>query len=44
MLVVWDSLTGVPVRTYLNPHPNGVRVMDISDDIRYIVTLGNDDP
>ena len=44
MLVVWDSYTGVPVRTYLNPHPNGVRTIDISNEMRYIVTLGYDDP
>jgi WD40 repeat protein len=44
MLVVWDSLHGTPIRTFLNPHPNGVKTMDISLDNNYIVTLGNDDP
>lgn len=44
MLVVWDSLSGTPVRTYLNPHPNGVKTIDISMDNNYIVTLGNDKP
>jgi hypothetical protein len=32
------------VRTYLNPHPNGVKTIDISMDNNYIVTLGNDKP
>lgn len=40
MLVVWDSQHGVPVRTFLNPHPNGIRCMDLSNDNQYIVTIG----
>jgi len=32
MLVVWDSHHGVPVRTFLNPHPNGIICMDLSTD------------
>ena len=44
MLIVWDSLTGTPVRTFLNPHPNGVKTVDISADGMYLVTLGNDEP
>jgi WD40 repeat protein len=40
MLVVWDSLHGVPVRTFLNPHPNGIVCMDLSMDDKYIVTIG----
>ena len=41
MLVVWDSnYGGVPVRTFLNPHPNGIICMDFSTDNRYIVTIG----
>jgi WD40 repeat protein len=40
MLVVWDSHSGIPVRTFLNPHPNGVRCMDLSKDNQYIVTIG----
>jgi len=46
MLVVWDSFSGTPVRTYLNPHPNGVKTMDIfiSPERNYLVTLGNDEP
>ena len=44
MLVVWDSLSATPVRTFLNPHPNGVRAIDLSVDNQYIVTLGMDTP
>lgn len=43
MLVVWDSLSATPVRTFLNPHPNGVKVMDLSSNNQYIVTLGAED-
>lgn len=32
MLVVWDSYSGTPVRTFLNPHPNGIETMDLSAD------------
>ena len=44
MLVVWDSLSATPVRTFLNPHPNGVKTMDLSADNQYIATLGADTP
>ena len=44
MLVVWDSISGTPIKTFLNPHPNGVKTIDISLDNRYLVTLGNDEP
>jgi cilia- and flagella-associated protein 251 len=41
MLVVWDSTHGgVPVRTFQNPHPNGILCMDLSTDNQYIVTIG----
>ena len=44
MLVVWDSTSGTPIRTYLNPHPDGVKTIDISADNNYLVTLGRDVP
>ena len=44
MLVVWDSRTGTPVRTFLKPHPGGIKIMDMSADKKYIATLGADDP
>lgn len=40
ILVIWDSLTGAPVKTLFTPHENGVISLDISDDALYIVTLG----
>jgi hypothetical protein len=44
MLIVWDSITGTPVRTFFNPHPGGVRCLDLSMDNMYLATLGNDEP
>ena len=44
MLIIWDSFEGTPVRTFLNPHPNGVRAIDLSVDNQYIVTIGADSP
>lgn len=44
MLVVWDSTNGTPIRTFLNPHPSGVKTIDISADNNYLATLGNDEP
>jgi hypothetical protein len=32
MLVIWNSESGVPIRTILNPHPNGILCMDLSSD------------
>jgi len=43
MLVVWDSLSATPVRTFLNPHTNGIKCMDLSADCQYIVTIGAED-
>ena len=39
ILVVWDSVTGAPVKTFFSPHAKGVRAVDISDDGQYITTL-----
>ena len=33
-------MTGAPVKTYTNAHPNGVEAVDISDDCLFLVTLG----
>lgn len=43
MLVVWDSESATPVRTFLNPHLNGVKTMDLSANCQYIVTIGAED-
>jgi WD40 repeat protein len=40
ILVVWDSLTGAPVKTIFNPHPAGVIALDISSDSMFVITLG----
>jgi cilia- and flagella-associated protein 251 len=42
MLVVWDSYSGVPKRTYFNPYENGICALDISQDGRYLVTISDD--
>lgn len=39
MLVVWDTGSGIPIKSIFNPHPNGVMAMDISPDALFIVTL-----
>lgn len=44
MLIVWDSITATPVRTFFNPHEGGVKCLDLSSDNMYIATLGNDNP
>lgn len=44
MLIAWDSYSGIPVRMFLNPHPNGVLKMDLSEGDEYIATLGADLP
>jgi cilia- and flagella-associated protein 251 len=44
MLIAWDSYSGIPVRMFLNPHPNGISHMALSADDLYIATLGADEP
>ena len=43
MVVLWDSYAATAVKTISMPHPSGVRVMDLSPDARYLVTLSEDD-
>lgn len=40
ILVVWDSLSGVPVCTMYAPSANGVIAMDVTSDSLFIATLG----
>ena len=40
-LIFWDSKNGNPIRTYFNPHPNGIVAMDISDDAMLLATLSS---
>ena len=39
LVVIWDSTTGVPVKTIFDPHPNGIIAMDFSYDATYLITL-----
>jgi cilia- and flagella-associated protein 251 len=39
IMVVWDSVNCLPVKTFMLPHQYGVRAIDISDDGLYITTL-----
>ena len=41
VIVVWDSLTGTPVKTIFNPHPNGVAALAISSDSMFLASLSN---
>jgi WD40 repeat protein len=43
LIVVWDSTTGVPVKTIFDPHPKGVVALDFSHDASYLVTLSAPD-
>jgi cilia- and flagella-associated protein 251 len=40
IMVVWDAVSLVPVKTFTLPHEGGVEAIDISDDALYIATLG----
>jgi WD40 repeat protein len=44
ILVVWDAEKAAPVKTIFQPHPNGVEVMDLSDDNTGLVTLSKSVP
>lgn len=41
IMVVWDSLTQMPVKTYLAPHMDGVAAVEFSDDGAFIATLSS---
>ena len=43
IMVIWDALSGVPVKTIFNPHARGVTAIDISEDALYITTLSHVD-
>ncbi|TMW56015.1 hypothetical protein Poli38472_008663 [Pythium oligandrum] len=44
MIVVWDALTGNPIKTIFQPHPYGVQAIDISPDALFFVTLSATNP
>lgn len=39
LIVVWDSLSGNPIKTIFQPHAHGVQALDISPDALFLVTL-----
>jgi len=39
LLVVWDRVSATPMKTILDPHPNGAIALDITPDSKFIVTL-----
>eukprot|EP01050_Picozoa_sp_SAG11_P014504 SAG11_NODE_1795_length_4248_cov_6.202699_3_plen_386_part_00 len=43
MVVVWDSVTGVPVKTFFRPHAGGVTAMHMCEDASILATVGLDD-
>jgi len=43
ILVIWDALTGAPVKTLFLPHKKGIISLDISEDALFICTLSAPD-
>jgi WD40 repeat protein len=45
MIVIWDSIKGIPVKTIFTPHELGTKSIDISNDSMHLATLSiaNDD-
>jgi len=44
ILVIWDSLSGTPVKTLYSPFNKGVISVDISEDALFICALGASNP
>lgn len=40
VVVIWDSVTGAPVKTLYSPHENGVEALSMSSDAMFVATLG----
>ena len=40
LIIVWDSLSGTPVKVFSDPHDGGVASMDMSPDALYLATVG----
>ena len=40
MVIIWNSRTGVPVRTLFDAHPGGILCVDMTHDAVYIATVG----
>lgn len=39
LIVVWDSYSGTPIKTFFNPAPYGIAAMDMSPDGAFLATL-----
>lgn len=39
MMVVWDTESGIPIKSIFNPHSHGIIGVDISPDALFIATL-----
>ena len=39
LIVLWDSVSGRPIKDIPNPHKNGVIAMDMSPDAMFLVTM-----
>lgn len=44
LLVLWDSQTGVPIKSIPRPHAHGVIAMDIAPGGEWLATIGAADP
>lgn len=40
ILVVWDALSGAPVKTIFSPHAGGTCALDLSTDALFVTSLG----
>lgn len=43
IIIVWDAISCVPIKTFYNPHSLGIEAIDISDDSFFIATLSSCD-
>lgn len=41
MVIIWDSLTTIPVQTIFEAHPNGCAAIAMSPDAKYIATISS---
>lgn len=43
LIVVWDSLKAIPIKTIFSPHDSGIKAIDISYDSMYISSISHPD-
>eukprot|EP00795_Rhopilema_esculentum_P015460 gene15460-6711_t len=44
MVIIWDTLAGIPIQTFFEPYPDGVQSMMLSHDAKYLVTASHSVP